>query len=163
MILYCIVKKKKFLIFLNKITKNISAYKIPYTLNMSKNIHIFNFSSMNNKNNFLLKRKLLFNKLEPRVYTQSLFLKGRGYKCFLNSTQRTLSLKIGFSHSIQKYIPNEISICTKKGEIFFKSYNYLLLKSFSLRIKKLKKVNMYKKKGLFFSKEIIRLKQVKKK
>jgi ribosomal protein L6P/L9E len=118
---------------------------------------------MNNRNNSILKNKLLLNKLQPRVYTKSLFLKGRGYKCSLNHTLKTLSLKIGFSHSIQKYIPNDISIYTKKGEIFFKSYNYLLLKSFSLKIKKLKKVNMYKKKGLFFSKEIIRLKQVKKK
>lgn len=164
MLLYSFIKREKYLLFFNKITQTLKIYQIFFFNNFYKSINIFFLA---NQKNILdikyIKTKLLFNKKYPVLHTKSLLLKGRGYKCFFERTSRSIVLKLGYSHLIKKYVPNRIKIDLKKNQIVFKSFNLLLLKSYSLNIKALREISPYKKKGLFFSKDIIKLKQVKKK
>jgi hypothetical protein len=163
---YCFVKKNKYLLFLNNFIPNYKIYKLSKFHSFYKKLNLF-FLLYNKKNKFININKfrsiLLLNKKYPLLYTKTLILKGRGYKCILEKKERILLLKIGFSHSIKKFIPNKIKINLKKNKIVFKSLDRLLLKRYSLSIKLLRKISAYKKKGLYFSKDILKFKQVKKK
>ena len=90
-------------------------------------------------------------------------MKGRGYKTSFDKNSRVLVLKIGFSHLVHLLIHLNFKIYKKKYKLVLKSPQLLTLNSFSIKIKKLKKINFYKSKGLFFSTDNIKLKPVKKK
>jgi len=110
-----------------------------------------------------IKTLFLLHKNYPILYTKTLLMRGRGYKCILDPKKRLIVLKVGYSHSIKKFIPITVKIDLKKNKIVFKSLDILLLEKYSLDIKRIRRISSYKKKGLFFIKDFLKFKQVKKK
>ena len=166
MLLYCFIKKNKYLLLLNSCIKSFKMYKLSKFFIFYKLFNLF-FLGLIKKNKFIdinqFKSILLLSKKYSLLYTKTLVMKGRGYKCILEKRERALFLKLGYSHPIKKLIPTNIKVNVKKNKIVLKSLNLLLLTRYSLSIKLLRKVSAYKKKGLFFSNEDLKFKQVKKK
>jgi len=164
MLLYCFIKKNKYLLFLNHffmhrsklylLPKLTSFYKILRSFFIKKN-ELFNIQK--------IKNTLLLHKKHPILYTKTLLMRGRGYKCFLDHDKRLIILKVGYSHSIRKFIPSTVKINLRKNKVVFKSLDHLILQKYSLAIKMTRKISSYKKKGLFFAKDSLKFKQVKKK
>jgi large subunit ribosomal protein L6 len=157
----------------NKIIFNSNSYKNYLILN--KHLNIFN-----NKNKLLLiftdrntnKKKAilnLYNKLIQtklkeciQIFKLNLIFKGVGLKAFIKN-ENQLILKLGFSHNILINIPSNIQVILKPNKILFLSNNFNLLSEFVFFIKKLKKPEPFKGKGLFVNNETILLKEGKKK
>jgi hypothetical protein len=92
-----------------------------------------------------------------------LIIKGLGYRFFSNDTF-ILSLKIGFSHTIQINVPKTISFnILDKNNLSVFCYDFVELTTFCKKIEKLKKVNSYTGKGVLSKKNQIKIKPVKKK
>jgi large subunit ribosomal protein L6 len=99
-----------------------------------------------------------------RGYKTILSILGRGYKTKL--TNKGLVLNLGYSHLIFFKLPKPISIEEKK----YKKKNLLLLKSNNSQVlnqtvfllKSLRKLNVYKEKGIKINSEIYILKEGKK-
>src|SRR3546814_8661011 len=92
------------------------------------------------------------------VCSSDLILKGVGYKAFLTNTSN-VELKIGYSHSIDYSIPNSVNIDVFKNLIL--QINSPLkdsLGSISASIKGLKKIDIYKGKGILYKREKLNLK-----
>lgn len=84
-------------------------------------------------------------------FDRFLELKGIGYQVFLNSLKNTLIFKLGYSHQIHLPIPKEIWVRVKNKRILsIKSFNRIHVLSFVSKIRKLRKRNKYKEKGIFF-------------
>jgi len=87
-------------------------------------------------------------------FFKQLVLEGVGYKVSFSSRYYVIFLKLGFSHPINKKIPKGIQIfCSKETVIILKSSSKTLLGNFALKIKHLKKTDVYKNKGVLFKEE----------
>lgn len=96
-------------------------------------------------------------------YIQRLLLLGVGYR-LEKQTDRLLSLKLGYSHTLFFVIPKEIDLfLSKKKVIICKSLNFEALTLFISQLQKLRKFNKYKGKGFIKKNQIIKLKEGKKK
>ena len=94
-------------------------------------------------------------------FTKSLELVGVGYRC--SNQGQLLELALGYSHPIFFYIPDEVKVETKmeKGSnptVILSSIDKQLLGQVSAKIRKLRKPEPYKGKGIRFSGEEIRRK-----
>lgn len=126
------------------------------------------FIIKSNKKNYL---NLYFSLIKQKIkgvsvgYRIPLYVKGIGYKITVNENNRTLKLKLGYSYLIEIFVPDNIKIVlNKKNLIIFSSIDLNILTSFIFYLKKLRKNNVYKYKGLFLITEIGRvLKEIKKK
>lgn len=160
--------------------KNIEIYKKNHNLLLKTNFGFVNLIIPKNlniyrKNSFIYVESLpndkkgktwffIFKNLLngfSRQYLNRLILKGVGYKAFL--TKNNIELKIGYSHSINYPINNSITVNIFKNSIVqinspFK--DNLGLVSSSLR--SLKKVDIYKGKGILYKREKLNLKTGKK-
>ena len=95
-------------------------------------------------------------------FKKKIYLKGIGFKFEIN--QNFLTLKLGYSHLIIIEIPIEIKlIVTKSIYLILSSFDYQKLTQFISFIKKKKKIDSYKGKGILYQNEIIKLKEGKKK
>jgi large subunit ribosomal protein L6 len=95
-------------------------------------------------------------------FFKQLVLEGVGYK--VTSSFYVLFLKIGFSHPINKKIPKGIQLlCCKETVIVLKSSSKTLLGNFALKMKHLKKPDVYKNKGILFKQETPLKKKIRKK
>jgi len=111
----------------------------------------------------------LFNSLilkKKRGITQrlklNLLLNGIGYKVKLNS--QFLTFKLGYSHIINVLIPKNIKVQILKSTIIILySNDWDCLTKFAHSLKKLRKIDPYKGKGILFKDEIIIKKEGKKK
>lgn len=90
----------------------------------------------------------------------NLFLKGLGFKAFIENNN--LILKLGYSHSIIIKIPNNIKIINQTNKLVFNSNDWIFLTKYVHFIKNFKKPEPYKGKGLLLKNEIIILKEGKK-
>nr|YP_008475352.1 ribosomal protein L6 [Achlya hypogyna]AGS55475.1 ribosomal protein L6 [Achlya hypogyna] len=90
----------------------------------------------------------------------NLFLKGLGFKAFIE--QNNLILKLGYSHSISIKIPENIKIINQTNKLIFSSSDWVFLTKYVHYIKSFKKPEPYKGKGLLLKNEIIILKEGKK-
>jgi large subunit ribosomal protein L6 len=90
-----------------------------------------------------------------------LLLKGIGFKALILNNN-ILQLKIGYSHVIDILIPNKIQMFNQSNILIFNSNDFIELTQFIHSIKKLKKPEPYKGKGLLLKNEIILLKEGKK-
>ena len=90
----------------------------------------------------------------------NLFLKGLGFKAFIE--QNNLILKLGYSHSITIEIPENIKIINQTNKLIFSSNDWIFLTKYVHYIKNFKKPEPYKGKGLLLKNEIIILKEGKK-
>lgn len=97
-----------------------------------------------------------------RQYLNRLILKGVGYKAFLKN-ESNLDLRIGYSHSVNFSVNNSLNIDVFKNLIV--QLNSPLkdqLGSTAASLKSLKKVDIYKGKGILYKREKLNLKAGKK-
>ena len=90
----------------------------------------------------------------------NLFLKGLGFKAFIE--ENNLILKLGYSHSIILNIPQNIKIINQTNKLIFNCNDLGILSKFVHFIKNFKKPEPYKGKGLLLKNEIIIQKEGKK-
>ena len=128
-----------------------------------KNKLLLSFNINKNKKNLLnLYNKLIKIKIKGVLqgFKSSLFLKGIGFKAFINNNN--LILKLGFSHDIIIPIPTNIEIINQPNKLIFNSIDYIFLNQFVNYIKNYKKPEPYKGKGLLLKNEKIFKKEGKK-
>lgn len=95
-------------------------------------------------------------------FKKILILSGLGFKIFKEKNQ--LILKLGYSHDILIDIPKNITVeLLKSNQFILYSFDWGELTQFCANLKKLRKINPYKGKGLLFKNENIKLKEGKKK
>ncbi len=168
-----------------RIPKNINIIIKKKNLNFigplgSLNLDIMNSLNFFIKNNILLisfnnsrlkrKKKSFLNlyksliKLKIKGILQgfklNLFLKGLGFKAFIENDN--LILKLGYSHSIDIKIPENIKIINQTNKLIFTSNDWIFLTKYIHYIKNFKKPEPYKGKGLLLKNETIILKEGKK-
>lgn len=110
-----------------------------------------------------LYRSLINNMVEgvSEGFTKSLELVGVGYRC--SNQGQLLELALGYSHPIFFYIPDEVTLETKmeKGSnptVILSGIDKQLVGQIAAKIRKLRKPEPYKGKGVRFSGEEIRRK-----
>jgi len=157
--------------------KNIELYKKHYNLVLKsdlgyinfilpKNINLYKkdsylFIDIINNNKQIKTWEIIFRNAIlgcSRQYLNRLILKGVGYKVFAKNKQ-DMELKIGYSHPIQYVGTNKVSVNVYKNVIIQLTSplkDQLGLASASL--KSLKKIDMYKGKGILFKREKLNLK-----
>jgi len=91
----------------------------------------------------------------------NLFLKGIGLK--VQKLENDLIFKLGYSHDIKIIIPNNIDVTVfQNTNLILYGFNWEQLTQFASNIKKLKKVEPYKGKGILLKNEQILRKEGKK-
>lgn len=98
------------------------------------------------------------NRLENYGVFVDIILKGVGYSVYLKSGY--LIFDLGYCHYIGLKVPKEISVERFKTRLVLYSNNELVLNNFCDKILKLKKMNVYKGKGIFINNKKINLKSV---
>jgi large subunit ribosomal protein L6 len=94
-------------------------------------------------------------------FAKKLILMGIGFRCWtiFSKNNKFIVIKASLSKDIIVHIPSEIDIfCFNNTSLIifgFKKQNVYL---FISKIKKIKKFNVYKKKGVFFENELVKLK-----
>lgn len=95
-------------------------------------------------------------------FKRKLYIKGLGYKFFIEDNK--LILKLGYSHLIEIDIPKEINIKVYKASyLVLFSIDLLKLTQFITLIKKKKKNDVFKGKGIYLKEDKIKKKIGKKK
>ncbi len=93
-------------------------------------------------------------------FTKVLEIEGVGYKAEVKGTNLVLS--VGFSHPVTIEIPSGISTVAEKGVITITSFDKDALGQFAANVRKIKKPEPYKGKGIRYRGEFIIRKQGKK-
>lgn len=159
-----ILKKNKIIFF--KTSLGLLSLKILnsiyFFIKKKKLLLIFNDNKKNKKDILKLYNKLIQIKIKGVLqgFKISLFLKGIGFKAFIENSN--INLKIGFSHNIIIPIPVNITIINQGNLLIFYSLDYILLTQFVSFIKNYKKPEPYKGKGLHLKNEKILQKEGKK-
>lgn len=89
-------------------------------------------------------------------YSKKLEIKGVGYKAAVVGNKLTLNL--GFSHPVEFILPEGISALVEGSSITISGIDKQLVGELSAQIRKLRKPEPYKGKGIRYSDEIIRRK-----
>jgi len=90
-------------------------------------------------------------------WSKELKIVGVGYRAALNG--KTINFKLGYSHEINLEVPEGIDAeVNKNTQIIIKGNDKEKVGSFAANIKKLRKPDAYKGKGIRYADEIIRLK-----
>jgi len=159
---------KKNLIFSNK-----NGITFVYLSNIVRNMQFILFKTSviikyKFKNNKIIDlRDFLINKINCVFYDLfylkniKLFLSGIGFRLwhFLYKNNQNIALKIGFSKDLCIKIPKAVSVVFLKPTlIFFKCLNNTILTQFASFLCSLKKRDIYKGKGFFYSNSKIILK-----
>lgn len=98
--------------------------------------------------------------LQPEF--KKLTLKGIGFKCY-KLTSNIILLKIGYTHKIYYIIPHDnINVVCKKGRMVLFGSNLGKLNNIVYDIKKFRRPDSYKGKGIMFTDEVLKLKSSKK-
>jgi len=93
---------------------------------------------------------------------KKLILKGLGLKATLLNDNKTLELKLGFSHIITIDIPKQLILDINKNTISVCGFSLVEVGDFLYRLRSLKFPNAYKGKGIWYKNEIRTFKSVKK-
>jgi large subunit ribosomal protein L6 len=156
------LKQFKLISFTNNVFKK---YKQIMYIFGKKGLIKLNFSNYKNITCLpTLKKKIQQSLVGTTVENiKRIIFKGVGYRVEkVNNT--LLSLKLGYSHTLYINIPSEIETFLPKRHILVcKSFKIDLVSLFVMQIKKLKKFNIYKGKGIFLKNQIFKLKEGKKK
>lgn len=137
--------------------------KTPNSLKLTFNLGHLILES-NNKALLGLYNSLLRKKIQGIIqdFKKVLLLKGLGFKVFKEEKQ--LIFKLGYSHDVIVDIPSGIKAeLLKANQFILYSSDWEKLTQFCANLKKLRKINPYKGKGLLFKNESIKLKEGKKK
>lgn len=89
-------------------------------------------------------------------FEKKLEIKGVGYKAMVNGNK--LVLNLGFSHPVDFLLPTGISALVEANTITISGFDKQLVGELSAQIRKLRKPEPYKGKGIKYSDEIIRRK-----
>lgn len=93
-------------------------------------------------------------------FEKKLVVEGIGYK--VETTEKEITLNVGFSHPIKFTIPDGIEVTVEKNVITIKGINKEEVGEFTAKIRAVKKPEPYKGKGIRYENEIVRRKQGKK-
>ncbi|MBF97161.1 MAG: 50S ribosomal protein L6 [Alphaproteobacteria bacterium MarineAlpha9_Bin4] len=95
-------------------------------------------------------------------YTRNLEINGVGYRASIEGN--ILTLQLGYSHDIKLAIPEDLDVkCVKPTEISVNGISKQKVGQFASEIRKLRKPEPYKGKGIKYREEFIRRKEGKKK
>ena len=95
-------------------------------------------------------------------FSKILEINGVGYRASIENN--ILTLQLGYSHDIKLAIPNDLEVkCTKPTEILVSGIDKQKVGQFSSEIRRLRKPEPYKGKGIKYQEEFIRRKEGKKK
>lgn len=94
-------------------------------------------------------------------FEKKLEIIGVGYKAQINNNK--LILNVGFSHPVEYLIPKDVEVNIEKNVITVKGIDKQLVGEVSAQIRKIKKPEPYKGKGIKYVDEVIRRKAGKKK
>ena len=98
-----------------------------------------------------------------RPFRKKLLLKGLGFKVSLIKDNRSLELKLGFSHFIILDIPEQVSAKINKQSINIEGFNKVSVGNFASSVRRLRLPDSYKGKGVWYKNEVRVLKELKKK
>jgi len=93
-------------------------------------------------------------------FTKKLLVEGVGYKWDVQG--KTLNLALGFSHPVKMAIPEGLTVTVEKGALSIAGFDKELVGQFAANVRKQKKPEPYKGKGIRYEGEVIRRKQGKK-
>ena len=104
-------------------------------------------------------RSLLANAVEgvTKGFSKKLEINGVGYKVQLNG--KTLVLNVGYSHPVEFAIPKELEASVENNEITISGIDKQLVGEIASQIRRIRKPEPYKGKGIKYSDEIIRRKE----
>ena len=95
-------------------------------------------------------------------YEKKLTLHGVGFKAHVNSNK--LNLQIGFSHPVNKEMPHGIMVeCPTPTQIVIKGLDLQVVGQIAAEVRALRPPEPYKGKGIRYDKEVVALKETKKK
>ena len=95
-------------------------------------------------------------------YTRNLEINGVGYRASIEGN--ILTLQLGYSHDIKLAIPSDLDVkCVKPTEISVNGINKQKVGQFASEIRRLRKPEPYKGKGIKYQEEFVRRKEGKKK
>ena len=95
-------------------------------------------------------------------YNKNLEINGVGYRAAIDGN--ILTLQLGYSHDIKLAIPDDLDVkCVKPTEITINGISKQKVGQFASEIRRLRKPEPYKGKGIKYKDEIIRRKEGKKK
>lgn len=93
-------------------------------------------------------------------FTKSLVIEGVGYRA--NVEGENLILNLGYSHPVRFEVPKEIKISVEKNVVNISGTDKQLVGEIAARIRRLRKPEPYKGKGIRYSDEIVKRKAGKK-
>lgn len=93
-------------------------------------------------------------------FTKKLIIEGVGFKWDVQG--KNLNLALGFSHPVKMPIPEGLTVTADKGVLTVVGFDKELVGQFAANVRKQKKPEPYKGKGIRYEKEVIRRKQGKK-
>ena len=93
-------------------------------------------------------------------FTKKLIIEGVGYKWDVSG--KTLNLGVGFSHPVQVAIPEGLTVTAEKNTLSVSGHDKEVVGQFAANVRKLRKPEPYKGKGIRYENEIVRRKQGKK-
>lgn len=94
-------------------------------------------------------------------FTKSLTIEGVGYRASLKGS--TLVIAAGYSHLVEMAIPEGLKvICPSQTEIKIEGIDKQLVGEFAANVRKVRKPEPYKGKGIRYSDEVVRRKEGKK-
>ncbi|MDQ5957314.1 MAG: large subunit ribosomal protein [Patescibacteria group bacterium] len=93
-------------------------------------------------------------------FVKKLIVEGVGFKWELNGSQ--LKMSLGFSHPVLLEIPKSVEVVANKGELTVTGIDKEEVTLFAMQVRKQKRTEPYKGKGIRYSDEIIRRKEGKK-
>ena len=102
----------------------------------------------------VVKREGQLEVVNKRKTTRSMV--GAGYKTQVSG--RTIILNVGFSHSVEIEIPEEISVRTEKTEIMIEGIDREVVGSFAAKVRSTRPPEPYKGKGIRYKDEEVRRK-----
>ncbi len=93
-------------------------------------------------------------------FSKKLLIEGVGYKW--DVTNGVITLALGFSHPVKVTVPTGLTVTAEKSALNISGIDKEVVGQFAANIRKLKKPEPYKGKGIRYSDEVIRRKQGKK-
>lgn len=93
-------------------------------------------------------------------YKKTLIIEGVGYRAEIKNNK--IVLKVGFSHEVEIDIPNDLKVEIEKEKIIISGIEKQKVGQLAAVIRKIKKPEPYKGKGIRYEDEIIRRKEGKK-
>ena len=93
-------------------------------------------------------------------FKKELNVVGVGYRAELKGN--TIVLRVGFSHEVEVPVPEGLTATVKDNTITIEGIDKELVGAFAARVRKIRKPEPYKGKGIRYSDEVVRRKQGKK-